>query len=98
MLGYLWLQKMVGQTKNFPPPLLVLLLDPGSEIWDPGWIQIRIRDQHPGSATLLRLFLFNETVSGKEKLSLEYVFRFLKIFAVVIWIPRGGEISQCCPF
>jgi hypothetical protein len=34
-------------TKNcleifFPPPLLVLMLDPGSEIWD----------KHPGSATL----------------------------------------------
>ncbi len=31
------------------PPLLVLLMDPGSR--DPGWIKIRIRDKHPGSAT-----------------------------------------------
>ncbi len=38
--------------KNFPPPLLVLLLNPGSEIRDPGWKKISIRDQHPGSATL----------------------------------------------
>jgi hypothetical protein len=36
---------MVGHKKFFPPPLLVLLLDPG-------WIKIRIRDKHPGSATL----------------------------------------------
>jgi hypothetical protein len=25
----------------------------GSEIRDPGWVKIRIRDKHPGSATLL---------------------------------------------
>jgi hypothetical protein len=30
---------------KFSSPLLVLLLDPG-------WIKIRIRDKHPGSATL----------------------------------------------
>jgi hypothetical protein len=27
-------------------------LDPGSEIRDPGWVKIRIRDKPPGSATL----------------------------------------------
>jgi hypothetical protein len=27
-------------------------LDPGSEIRDPGWVKIRIRYKHPGSATL----------------------------------------------
>ncbi len=27
--------------------------DPGSEIRDPGWVKIRIRDKHPGSATLI---------------------------------------------
>jgi hypothetical protein len=32
---------------------LLLFLDPGSEIRDPGWVKIRIRDKHPGSATLL---------------------------------------------
>jgi hypothetical protein len=31
---------------------LLLFLDPGSEIRDPGWVKIRIRDKHPGSATL----------------------------------------------
>jgi hypothetical protein len=30
----------------------LLFLDPGSEIRDPGWVKIRIRDKHPGSATL----------------------------------------------
>jgi hypothetical protein len=30
----------------------LLFLDPGSEIRDPGWLKIRIRDKHPGSATL----------------------------------------------
>ncbi len=34
-----------GMTTNF--------LDPGSEIRDPGWVKIRIRDKHPGSATLV---------------------------------------------
>jgi hypothetical protein len=33
--------------------LLLLFLDPGPEIRDPGWVTIRIRDKHPGSATLL---------------------------------------------
>jgi hypothetical protein len=32
-------------TKFYPPPLLVLLLDPG-------WIEIRIGDKHSGSETL----------------------------------------------
>jgi hypothetical protein len=27
--------------------------DPGSEIRDPGWEKTRIRDKHPGSATLV---------------------------------------------
>jgi hypothetical protein len=29
-----------------------MFLDQGSEIRDPGWVKIRIRDKHPGSATL----------------------------------------------
>ncbi len=42
-----------ARTKNiFSPPLLLLLLDPGSEIRDPRWIKIRIRNKHSGSATL----------------------------------------------
>jgi hypothetical protein len=54
---------MAGQT-NFSPSSFVLLLDPGSGIrypisgiLDPGWIKIRIRDKHPGSATLIMCFL-----------------------------------------
>jgi hypothetical protein len=30
----------------------LLFLDPGSGIRDPEWVKIRIRDKHPGSATL----------------------------------------------
>jgi hypothetical protein len=43
-------------TKFFHPSLLLLFLDPGSEIRDPGWVKIRIRDpdKHPGSATLTK--------------------------------------------
>jgi hypothetical protein len=27
----------------------------GSGIRDPGWVKIRIRDKHPGSATLIKI-------------------------------------------
>jgi hypothetical protein len=37
---------------------LLLFLDPGSEIRDPGWVKIRIRDKHPGSATLVLLNVY----------------------------------------
>jgi hypothetical protein len=43
--------------KNFFSPLSFVpvfgsgIRDPGSEIRDPGWVKIRIRDKHPGSAT-----------------------------------------------
>jgi hypothetical protein len=44
----------------FHPFLMLLFLDPGSEIRDPeseirdpGWVKIGIRDKHPGSATLV---------------------------------------------
>ncbi len=39
-------------TKNFFLPLSFIAVF-GSEIRDPGWVKIRIRDKHPGSATLL---------------------------------------------
>ncbi len=56
-----------GRTKNFPPFSLVLLLDPGSGIRDPGWIKIRIRNKHPGSATLHTTgFQPNCTPAGKN--------------------------------
>ncbi len=36
-----------GMTTNFFHPFLLL------RFLDPGWVKIRIRDKHPGSATLL---------------------------------------------
>jgi hypothetical protein len=38
-------------TSNFFSPLSFVAVF-GSEIRDPGWVKIRIRDKHPGSATL----------------------------------------------
>jgi hypothetical protein len=40
-----------------------MLLDQGSKIRDPGRINIRIQDKHPGSATLLK-YLFLGCGSG----------------------------------
>jgi hypothetical protein len=40
--------------KNLPPHVF---WDPGSEIRDPGWEKIRIRDKHPGYATLVKRFI-----------------------------------------
>ncbi len=45
--------------------------DPGSEIWDPGWVKIRIRDKHPGSATLVtddQFFAWQASDMGQEHL------------------------------
>jgi hypothetical protein len=36
----------------FHPSLLMLFLDPGSEIRDPGWVKIRIRDPGQTSGAL----------------------------------------------
>ncbi len=44
--------KKVMKTNFFSPLSFLLFLDPGSEIQDPGCVKIRIRDKHPGSATL----------------------------------------------
>jgi hypothetical protein len=40
-----------GMTTNFFSPLSFVAVF-GSVIRDPGWLKIRIRDKHPGSATL----------------------------------------------
>jgi hypothetical protein len=40
-------------TNFFSPLLLLMFVEPGSKIRDPGWVKIRIRDKHPGSATLM---------------------------------------------
>ncbi len=45
---------------------MLLFLDPESEIRNPGWVKIRIRDRHPGSAILV---LMIQNVGG-ELLSL----------------------------
>jgi hypothetical protein len=37
-------------TNFFSPFSFIALFGPG--IQDPGWVKIRIRDKHPGSATL----------------------------------------------
>jgi hypothetical protein len=49
----------------FHPSLLLLFLDSVSEIRDPGWLKIRIRDKHPGSATLV--FNFNNKGSQEQR-------------------------------
>jgi hypothetical protein len=51
-----------GLTTNFFSPLSFVaafgsgILDPRVGIRDPEWVKIRIRDKHPGSATLFLLF------------------------------------------
>jgi hypothetical protein len=49
-------------TTNFFSPLSFVAVF-GSEIRDPGWVKIRIRDKHSGSATLLKtmygIYFFN---------------------------------------
>jgi hypothetical protein len=57
-------------TKIFFSPLSFLIVfgsgirDPRSGIRDPGWVKIRIRDKHPGSAILV------PTVNKKRSLKL----------------------------
>jgi hypothetical protein len=55
ILWNLWRQKKGIQQFLFHPCLSMLFLDPGTEIWDPGWEKTGsgIRDKHSGSATLL---------------------------------------------
>ncbi len=53
----LGLQKKIWQL-FFHPSLLLLFLEPGSGIRDPGRVKIRIRDKHPGSATPVVNILF----------------------------------------
>jgi hypothetical protein len=51
-------------TTNFFSPLSFVAVlgsgirDLGSEIRDPGWVKIRIREKHPGSATLVSWIRF----------------------------------------
>jgi hypothetical protein len=48
--------KKVGQ-QIFSSSSFVVVL--GSRIRDPGWIKIRIRDKHHGSATLEEMLVFS---------------------------------------
>jgi hypothetical protein len=58
--------KKVWQQFFFPPlssHCYFWIRDPGPEIRDPVWEKIRIRNKHPGSATLKKCFpLFNLSV------------------------------------
>ncbi len=45
----LWLHRKVWHQIFFHPSFVAVF---GSGIRDPGWVKIRIRDKHPGSATL----------------------------------------------
>jgi hypothetical protein len=49
-------------TTNFFSPLSFVAVF-GSGIRDPGWVKIRIRDKHPGSATLLNLKALVENIA-----------------------------------
>ncbi len=51
-------------TVIFFPPLLLLLLESG--IRDPGWIKIRIRDKHSGSAKLDHLQIYGEATYNEH--------------------------------
>jgi hypothetical protein len=60
-MGFFRIPDPEGLTSNFFHLSLLLLFldprseirDPGSEIRDPGWVKIRSRDKNPGSATLI---------------------------------------------
>ncbi len=54
-IKYLWLLKKVGQ-QIFSSSFVAVL---GSRIRDRGWIKIRIRDKHHGSATLEERLVFS---------------------------------------
>jgi hypothetical protein len=57
----------------FHPSLLLLFLDPGSEIRDPGWVKISIRDKHLGSATLINSSDGLSTRGGVGASALQFV-------------------------
>jgi hypothetical protein len=64
-----------GMTKNFFSPLSFVAVF-GSEIRDRGWLKIRIRDKHPGSATLPAVEIKNVLFQS------DYLFDFLFIHIV----------------
>jgi len=61
--------------ENLPP---VFFLVPGSEIQEPGWRKSRIRDKHPGSATLL-VPIRDEANGNRSYSSCTYLMRRISI-------------------
>jgi hypothetical protein len=70
-------------TTNFFSPLSFVAVF-GSEIRDPGWVKIRIRDKHPGSATL-NLTKFG-VISGKVR-----IFLFITDHDLFLFLGGGGN-------
>jgi hypothetical protein len=52
-------KKKVKQQFFFSPLSFIAVFE--SEIRDPGWVKIRNRDKHPGSATLLQCMLLSSS-------------------------------------
>jgi hypothetical protein len=75
-------------TTNFFSPLsfFYLFLDPGSEIRDPGWVKIMIRDKHPGSATLGSRFGKVPDLTGSRSITKGILHDFLSYIVNVFWI------------
>jgi hypothetical protein len=64
--------KKKGMTTNFFS-LLSFVAVPGSGIRGVGWVKIRIRDKHPGSATLslsqivvMKVWVMQRSVQGRD--------------------------------
>ncbi len=62
----MWLQKRYENKFFFAPLSFVAVL--GSGIRDPGWVKMRIRDKHPGAATLRVSLLGLLKVDSNDKL------------------------------
>ncbi len=77
-----------GRTKQFLPPLFVVLLDPG-------WIKIRIRDKHPGAATQQKMVTYVFLIlylEGNKRLGKGLVF----FFHFNLTRPPALLLQGCC--
>jgi hypothetical protein len=70
----------------FHPSLLLLFLDP-----DPGWVKIRIRDKHPGSATLYARVDYNLTLCPLQS-RLQHIYHG-QPYARVDFITQSGTLD-----
>jgi hypothetical protein len=59
-----------------------------SVIRDPGWVKIRIREIHPGSATLVAVFKFPQSLAGNVSA------KMLLFASVTVY---RGTLPQKCP-